>query len=198
MVTRLQQDECSQQTPHEVLGRTNDEIAIEVLEVCSDVVAWVAAWMPAELPAAVGVSTKLAAAAQAREQLLQMLADLQEALSSKLEQALQCSLSAQQLQSEPSVAAVKRVWGKPQLSEQLQQLGSQLCQQLPTPLFCNNPGCGNFVKDSELQLARGKGCVCSACLTAHYCGRECQSAHWQQHKQVCKRLKQPKAPTAVC
>jgi hypothetical protein len=32
----------------------------------------------------------------------------------------------------------------------------------------------------------GKGMKkCGACRKAHYCNRECQEAHWQQHKLVC-------------
>ena len=27
---------------------------------------------------------------------------------------------------------------------------------------------------------------CSRCLTAHYCGRECQAKHWPVHKNTCK------------
>ena len=29
---------------------------------------------------------------------------------------------------------------------------------------------------------------CSKCKTATYCGRECQTAHWQAHKKECRRI----------
>jgi hypothetical protein len=28
---------------------------------------------------------------------------------------------------------------------------------------------------------------CSACMLVYYCNRECQLAHWKQHKKVCKK-----------
>jgi len=31
---------------------------------------------------------------------------------------------------------------------------------------------------------------CSRCLKTMYCGRECQTAHWKQHKAICKKERQ--------
>lgn len=90
--------------------------------------------------------------------------------------------------------AGNRMLGAGQVVQQLQQLGEVLCQQLPIPLFCNNPGCVNLAKEADLQLAGGKGCVCSGCVVAHYGGSDCQKAHWTQHKPVCKRLRGRKVP----
>jgi hypothetical protein len=48
----------------------------------------------------------------------------------------------------------------------LHQAGVALCQQLPVPWCCNNPGCRVMVGGSELQLVGGKGCVCGGCRVA--------------------------------
>ena len=34
---------------------------------------------------------------------------------------------------------------------------------------------------------------CSACASAHYCGKDCQRAHWPQHKVDCKRIRTQEA-----
>ena len=34
----------------------------------------------------------------------------------------------------------------------------------------------------------GKLKVCEGCRNARYCGRQCQKAHWKQHKKECRRL----------
>lgn len=75
-----------------------------------------------------------------------------------------------------------------ELPRQLIDLGTAACAVYPTPFCCNNPLCGNVAKLSELELVGGKGCVCSGCQVARYCGRGCQTAHWKQHKPACKKL----------
>ena len=35
--------------------------------------------------------------------------------------------------------------------------------------------------------APGARAICTRCMTAGYCGSECQRAHWKQHKPVCKK-----------
>jgi chemotaxis protein histidine kinase CheA len=53
---------------------------------------------------------------------------------------------------------------------------------------CNNPMCRNVSGPSEAVLVGGRSCVCGGCRTAHYCSRQCQREHWQQHKPVCREL----------
>jgi hypothetical protein len=48
----------------------------------------------------------------------------------------------------------------------LEQLGLELCNQLPMPWLCNNPQCSNLSGVSELQLVGGKACVCGSCGVA--------------------------------
>jgi hypothetical protein len=59
---------------------------------------------------------------------------------------------------------------------------------LPVSCTCNNPTCGNLSETSELKLVKGSSHACSACRTARYCSKECQTKHWKQHKPVCKAL----------
>jgi len=47
-------------------------------------------------------------------------------------------------------------------------------------LFSVATSCGNCGK-TDLKLLQ-----CSRCFFQQYCGKECQKAHWPQHKQVCK------------
>jgi TPR repeat protein len=44
-------------------------------------------------------------------------------------------------------------------------------------------GCGRMKKDGEGVLSLCKGCRC-----IYYCNRECQKAHWKEHKAMCKRI----------
>jgi hypothetical protein len=59
---------------------------------------------------------------------------------------------------------------------------------LPVNCACNNPACSNFSEISELKLVKGSSHACSACRTARFCSKECQTQHWKQHKPVCKSL----------
>jgi SAM-dependent methyltransferase len=45
--------------------------------------------------------------------------------------------------------------------------------------------CGNCGKTDE-KLSR-----CARCYLQMYCGKECQIAHWPQHKKVCQKIKTP-------
>lgn len=66
----------------------------------------------------------------------------------------------------------------------VQSLGRAL-SLFPVSHCCNNPGCGNVVNTSgvtEKSIVSGKGCMCSRCKVACYCGRQCQVAHWRAHK----------------
>ncbi|KAH3759531.1 rho GTPase activating protein [Pelomyxa schiedti] len=49
------------------------------------------------------------------------------------------------------------------------------------PLYCS--GCGHQV---EVQ-------VCTGCLCAFYCSRNCQLKHWPEHKELCKDIQRRKA-----
>ena len=111
---------------------------------------------------------RLAAAGCPPEQLQQQL----EVLSAAQEGVQQGLLT------EASLAAL--IW-------QLQVVGG-LLTSTAVPHFCNNPACGNVSGPTDVQLVSGRSCMCAGCLTARYCGRDCQRAAWKQHKPVCKAL----------
>jgi hypothetical protein len=113
------------------------------------------------------VLTQLAAAGCAPQQLQQQL-DLLLAAEQGAEKGL----------TDASLAA---------LVQQLQVTGRMLCS-IAVPHFCNNPACGNLSGTTDVLMVLGRSCLCAGCLTARYCGRDCQRAAWKQHKPVCKAL----------
>lgn len=47
---------------------------------------------------------------------------------------------------------------------------------------CSNPSCSSASDNSELL-------ECSSCHTVRYCGKLCQTTHWEEHKPVCKEVR---------
>jgi hypothetical protein len=69
----------------------------------------------------------------------------------------------------------------------LQAVGAAL-GSVPNNLCCNNPGCTSLRK-AEMPLVVGyRKCKCAGCRLVYYCGRQCQAAHWQIHKPVCRAV----------
>ena len=50
--------------------------------------------------------------------------------------------------------------------------------------------CGNFAVCQKLETKEGEFSLCSACQIVPYCSGDCQTAHWQKHKVMCKELKE--------
>jgi len=75
---------------------------------------------------------------------------------------------------------------------QLQQLASDVLDQLPAQKMCSNPNCTQMGTLSEKELSEKR---CGACKTA-YCSNECSRQHWKQHKPLCKRLVEAAARAA--
>lgn len=73
------------------------------------------------------------------------------------------------------------------LVQALSALGLAL-NNLPLQFACNNPLCRNPSGLTEAAMAAGKSRMCSGCRRAHYCGKDCQEAHWKQHRPACKGL----------
>ena len=75
------------------------------------------------------------------------------------------------------------------LLQELLLLAKLLLQEVPLPLGCSNLTCLSLTSMSEVALAHNP---CSGCRVARYCSRECQVAHWEQHKGLCKQLQKGK------
>ena len=110
---------------------------------------------------------QLAAAGCSSQQLRQPLVAL-----------LEAQITTQHGLTEASLAA---------LVQQLQATERMLCG-IAVPHFCNNLACGNISGPTEVLLVSRRSWLCAGCLTARYCGRDCQRAAWKQHKPVCKAL----------
>ena len=72
-----------------------------------------------------------------------------------------------------------------QLLQDLLLLGQLLMEEVPSPIGCNNPGCGDLRGLSELTASCK---TCTGCGVVKYCSRACQVGHWKAHKDMCKKL----------
>ena len=70
-----------------------------------------------------------------------------------------------------------------------------LLREVPCPLGCSNPSCANMEGESEVGLANK---ICTRCRVVYYCSKECQVAHWEVHKDQCKRLQGQQQGAVAC
>jgi hypothetical protein len=138
------------------LSRGSQQNAVELLPALLVAVVafrWLQQLLPyLQLPdaAAAGEQTpSSSSSSRLKQKLMKQAAEVQRALAAHAvvaEQGLQDS-QLQVLQQ--------------QLAQQLQEFGRALCYVLPSKYCCNNPGCSNLARLSEVELVSGKGCVCS-------------------------------------
>jgi hypothetical protein len=79
---------------------------------------------------------------------------------------------------EDVLSAIGRVGSS---SARLTDMKSRLQKQLVDK--CSNPGCSNAAAPNT------KLSVCASCNSVSYCCRDCQVAHWPEHKAQCKEIK---------
>jgi hypothetical protein len=158
----------------------------KLLQQCGEATAWLATNLEAAAAAVAGAKAPsgapAAAAAAARvQELAQQGQEVAAALTAYTSSSSSSTAAGSVLEAAAAVMTGD-------LGQQLQRFAAGVCALLPVRLCCNSPLCYNMGKVSELQLAGGKGTICSACKAASYCSRDCQLAHWKQHKKVCKQL----------
>jgi hypothetical protein len=90
--------------------------------------------------------------------------------------------------SSSSNTCIDLVTAVQELTQHLQQCALRFCGQICVSSCCNNPACTTLSSSSEQLLVGGKQCMCSGCMAARYCSRECQVVMWPHHKQLCKVL----------
>ena len=72
-----------------------------------------------------------------------------------------------------------------QIFREMVELYELLQREVPCPVGCNNPHCGNLKGVSEIAASCK---TCTGCGVARYCSRECQVGHWKEHRIACRRL----------
>jgi hypothetical protein len=95
----------------------------------------------------------------------------------------------QELANDPrpdQVLASAFVYKDEKVLRQLLRLNELLLQEVPLPVGCSNPACLDLSGDAEVKVSKK---ACTACKAVCYCSSECQAAHWEAHKGLCKMLR---------
>ena len=145
-----------------------------------------------------GSSTAAAVAAPARGGVKPAVIGRPEQLPKRLSTLPQCGLPAAVMQEIAGIgsrwpakvlALVELPAGEAEQQQLLQELlgvFEVLQEEVPMPVGCGNPMCTDLGGDSELAYKK----TCMGCNVVHYCSRECQVAHWESHKGLCKRVQE--------
>ena len=73
------------------------------------------------------------------------------------------------------------------------QMCAPLLAYAPYRVACNYPGCENIEGGSEASVVK----KCTGCGVAAYCSRGCQTEHWPEHKETCRRLQKEQKEAAA-
>ena len=73
------------------------------------------------------------------------------------------------------------------------QMCAPLLVDAPYRMGCSFPGCDSIEGHYEAPAVK----KCSGCGVAAYCSRGCQTEHWPEHREVCKRLQKEAAAAAA-
>jgi hypothetical protein len=161
-----------------VKGQEIEDEAVALLQDCLDILACAAEYIRnviSRKAAAAAAGAAEAGAIRVLQQLQQQMEELCSALHDVVMLITQATRGAGGMDL-GRIDVGKASADVQALAQELQQWCLAYSGHFGCKCCCNNPACINVAMSSEQTLVGGKKCVCSSCLSARFCSKECQVA----------------------